>query len=86
MDIRQGLLAARADLQMLKAAKGDMPAKISGEEAFYRRLNSAMAPKAAQMPEAAVGTPSRDILYMERLRKILNSPQAASLDLNVKGR
>lgn len=82
---RQELLVARTDLQMIKAARGSMPRKISGEEAFNRRLNEAMAPSVAQ-PRAIAEVTSDDILYVERLRQILNSPQAASLDITVRGR
>lgn len=85
MDIRQGLLAARADLQMIRAARSSMPTKVSGENAFYRRLNEAMAPSSAEMP-SSVAEPSYDMLYVERLRQVLNSPQAAALDITTRGR
>lgn len=83
---KQDLLAARSSLQMVRAARGGMPTKISGEDAIARRMSEAMAPRAAEMPKAVAGVPSRDTLYIEHLRQVLNSPHAVAIDITSRER
>lgn len=86
MNIRQELMAARTILETIRAAKCDMPTKISGQEAVFGRMLEAQAPKALKPSLVAVSDVSSDMLYVERLKQILNCPQAASIDSEYRGR
>ena len=78
MNIRQELMAARTILETIKAAKCDMPTKISGQEAVFGRMLEAQAPKALKPSLVAVSDVSSDMLYVERLKQILSCPPAAA--------
>lgn len=78
MNIRQELMAVRSTLEVIRAAKCDMPTKISGQEAIFGRMLEAQAPKALKPSLVAVSDVSSDMLYVERLKQILSCPPAAA--------
>ena len=78
MNIRQELMAVRSTLEVIRAAKCDMPTKISGQEAIFGRILEAQAPKALKPSLVAVSDVSSDMLYVERLKQILSCPPAAA--------
>ena len=86
MNIRQELMAARTTLETIRAARCDTPTKFSGQEAVFRRMLEAQAPQAAKPSLVAVSDANRDMLYVERLKQILNCPQALSMDDESRGR
>jgi len=83
MDVRQELIAMRNGLQVAKTTRAT---KISGDEALFRKLNEKNSPMAAQVLPIRAAEPSYDTIYIDRLRQVLNSSMAASIDITRNGR
>ena len=70
-------MAARSTLEVIRAAKCDMPTKISGQEASFGKMCEMQSPQAAEPSLAAVSDSNSDMLYVDRLKQILSCPQAS---------